>query len=148
VRLLGQLMAAQKAAGLMAKGTQSQLIGRGIIGGSDLDPPIRWEPYIHYNPDDPLGDGGYYGPINKPITLAEAGIDKHLADRAMIYLPSPANTGRRDSQSTRDEIPSRSRMDPLRHHRCWTVDDSDRQCGDEMRTRSLYCLTKSAPPSP
>jgi hypothetical protein len=23
-------------------------------------------------------------------------------------------------------------MDPLRHHRCWTVDDSDRQCGDEM----------------
>jgi hypothetical protein len=34
------------------------------------------------NPDDPLGDGGYYGPLIKPITLAEAGIDKHLADRA------------------------------------------------------------------
>jgi hypothetical protein len=28
-------MAAQKAAGLMAKGTRGQLMGRGIIGGVD-----------------------------------------------------------------------------------------------------------------
>ena len=40
----------------LAEGTKGQLIGRGIIGGSISDPPI------------------------KTPTLAEAGIDKHLAD--------------------------------------------------------------------
>jgi hypothetical protein len=53
---LGQLMAAQKAAGLMAPAGRPKEIG------SMMDPIIE--------------------PVEKPITLAEAGIDKHLAHRA------------------------------------------------------------------
>jgi hypothetical protein len=62
VRGIGQAMEAQREAGLMAKGTRgnSQEV---LSGGSDLEPPDE--------PEEP-----------KPITLAEAGIDKHLADRA------------------------------------------------------------------
>jgi hypothetical protein len=60
-------MEAQRESGLMNNG------GRPRKTGSDSDPVFSDE-----EPEDPLGDGGYYGPLNKPITLAEAGIDKHL----------------------------------------------------------------------
>lgn len=63
-RRLGELMAAQRDAGLLAKGTQGQ--GRPKIGGSDSVPP------------------------NNSITLAEVGVDKHLADRARTYAAIPA----------------------------------------------------------
>jgi hypothetical protein len=61
-RKLGQLMAAQKSAGLMAKGQ--------LFRGSELDPRE-----------------------DKPITLTDAGIDKHLAQRAResAYHPFPDN---------------------------------------------------------
>jgi hypothetical protein len=44
---------------LKATGTRNQLIGRGVIGGISDSPPIE-----------------------APITLAQAGIDKNLAHRA------------------------------------------------------------------
>lgn len=56
-RRLGEMMAAQKAAGLMANGTRGN-IQEVLAGGSARNPP------------------------DAPITLAEAGIDKHLAHRA------------------------------------------------------------------
>jgi hypothetical protein len=71
-------MAAQKAAGMMAAGTRGQLIGRGFVGGSKTDPPIeeakRWEEGGNWQTDFVAG--------GRALTLAEAGIDKHLADRA------------------------------------------------------------------
>jgi hypothetical protein len=59
-RRVGQMMASQKEAGGLAKGTRGQLTGPGVIGRSNSDPPI----------------------ILPPQTLAELGIDKKLADRA------------------------------------------------------------------
>ena len=64
----GQAMEAQREAGLMATGTRGN-IREVLSGGSDLDPPEERE----YEE-------------SKPITLAEAGIDKHLdeSQRAMV----------------------------------------------------------------
>jgi hypothetical protein len=59
VRKLGQLMGAQRDAGLMAKGGQPYQ-----ATGSVLDPVEI---------------------IEKPITLEQAGIDKHLADKARKF---------------------------------------------------------------
>jgi hypothetical protein len=59
LRELDGLMKAQRAAGLLATGTRGQLVGRGVIGGVSETPPI-----------------------DRPITLDEAGIDKNLAKRA------------------------------------------------------------------
>jgi N6-adenosine-specific RNA methylase IME4 len=64
-RRLGELMEEARRAGKLAKGTQGQLVGRGIIiGGSAGDPPI---------------------------SLPSQGIDKHLADRARkaAAMPEP-----------------------------------------------------------
>ena len=55
-------MAAQREAGLMATGTKGQLVGKDASGGFVCNPPEE-----------------------KPITLAEAGIDKNLADRARNF---------------------------------------------------------------
>jgi hypothetical protein len=73
VRGIGQAMGAQGNAGLMAKGTRG-VVQEGMqgTGGSESDPPVS-------EPEEP-----------KPITLAEAGIDEHLADKAMIFSPSRA----------------------------------------------------------
>ena len=58
-RALGLRMEAQKAAGLMAKGAKAVPGVKGFNGGVSETPPL-----------------------DKPITLAEAGIDKNLAKRA------------------------------------------------------------------
>jgi hypothetical protein len=63
-RRLGEMMAAQPK----AVGTQGQLIGRGIIGGQRTRQ--SGAALLAGPPTDP------------PISLAEAGIDKHLAKRA------------------------------------------------------------------
>lgn len=65
-RRLGELIAAQREAGLMATGTKGQLVGKDASGGFVCNPPEE-----------------------KPITLAEAGIDKNLADRARKYAAIP-----------------------------------------------------------
>jgi hypothetical protein len=63
VRKIGQIMEAQREAGLMAKGTRGNIQEvLGNTGGSDQDPPVE-----------------------SPITLSEAGIDKHLADKARKF---------------------------------------------------------------
>jgi phage N-6-adenine-methyltransferase len=65
-RRIGELMAAQRDAGLLNKGTD----GAGnanISGGSDDDLPVK----------------------DAAPTLAEAGIDKHLADRARKFAAIP-----------------------------------------------------------
>jgi hypothetical protein len=64
-RKLGQLMAAQRTAELMAKGTQGQ-------GNPDWLGGSKSVPLSDVPDDEPP----------PPITLAEAGIDKHLAQRA------------------------------------------------------------------
>lgn len=69
IRLLGQMMAAQREAGMMAIGTRGN-IQEVVSGGSELDPP-----------DDALPEKEEL----KPITLADAGIDKHLADKARKF---------------------------------------------------------------
>jgi len=61
-RRLGEMIAAQRKAGLLAKGTRGQLRGDVPVGGSAPDPPT--------NAQAPA------------ITLAEMEIDKHLADTA------------------------------------------------------------------
>jgi hypothetical protein len=68
VRGIGQGMEVQREAGLMAKGTRGE-IQQGVDGhgGSVLDPPGS-EPE---EPEEPA-----------PITLEQAGIDKHLTDKA------------------------------------------------------------------
>jgi hypothetical protein len=81
-RKLGQLMAAQKAAGLMAKGTRGELQEemRGVTGGSGENPPeqgIRRS--RHLGEPEPA----------KVITLAEAGISKSLAHRARTAARMP-----------------------------------------------------------
>lgn len=80
-RRIGELMAAQKEAGLLNRGAAVEGIGK---RGSGADP--RWN----------RGDIGYDAPrigditeAPRPITLAEAGIDKHLADRARKYAAVP-----------------------------------------------------------
>jgi hypothetical protein len=68
---IGQAMEAQREAGLMAKGAKAVPGTKGFSGGSDLDPPLALAT------DEP-----------RPITLAEAGIDKHLADKARKFAAS------------------------------------------------------------
>lgn len=64
-RRLGELMAAQNEAGLMATGTRGQLNGRDAAGGLKTNPP------------------------EERITLAEAGIDKNLANEARTLAAIP-----------------------------------------------------------
>jgi hypothetical protein len=64
VRLLGQLMAKQRDAGMMAIGTRGN-IREVLTGGSKVVPPDMDKPAI--------------------ITLEQAGIDKHLADKARKF---------------------------------------------------------------
>lgn len=45
-RMLGEMLSAQKAAGLMAKGTKGQLVSRGVIGGTQAEPPINTAPTL------------------------------------------------------------------------------------------------------
>lgn len=62
-RRIGEMMKAQRESGLMADG--------GAHGGSRDDP------------------GSHVDPGSKPVTLSDAGIDKHLADRARKFAAIP-----------------------------------------------------------
>ena len=64
-RRLGELMAAQREAGMMSRGTAG-------TGNDNVTGGLRENP-----------------PVDAPITLSEAGIDKNLADRARKYAAIP-----------------------------------------------------------
>jgi hypothetical protein len=61
-----------------AEGSRGQLVGRGIIGGSDDDPPIE--------------------------TLAASGIDKYLADRARKLAAIPDHQFESKISKWRDRV--------------------------------------------
>jgi hypothetical protein len=65
-RRLGELIAAQKEAGLLSTGAKGQLVGPGVIGGLQSNPPI-----------------------DAPPTLSEVGIDKNLAHEARSLAKIP-----------------------------------------------------------
>jgi N6-adenosine-specific RNA methylase IME4 len=79
-RRLGELMAAQSRAGLLSEG------GRPKKTGSESDP------------------------VCKPITLAEAGIDKHLADRARKLAALPDELFEAALNRVRDKIEAQKRV--------------------------------------
>ncbi len=79
-RRIGELMKAQKDAGQMATGTQGQLNGKDASGGFVVNPP------------------------EKPITLAEAGIDKNLANRARKLAAVPEEEFQQEMEEWRDRV--------------------------------------------
>jgi hypothetical protein len=79
-RRIGELMQAQKDAGLMAKGTKGDFKGKDTSGGFVKDPP------------------------EKSITLAEVGIDKALADRARKYAAVPQDEWEEELGEWRERV--------------------------------------------
>mgnify|MGYP002132418700 CR=1 FL=1 len=75
-RRIGELMAAQREAGLLSEG------GRPKTGLGQN--PVSSMRFINE-----FEDRAPYGPPERPITLTEAGIDKNLADRARKYAAVP-----------------------------------------------------------
>lgn len=105
-RRIGELMKAQKDAGLMATGTAGK--GRPKLGGSGENPPniskcqrcgklfdgSKW--------DSKLNGGGC--PYCHQITLAEVGIDKSLADRARKYAAVPDDEWEQELGEWRERV--------------------------------------------
>jgi hypothetical protein len=99
-------MAAQKAAGLMATGTQGQLRGRDVSGGVVINPPENEEPEL------------------RPLTLTEIGIDKSLAQRAREAAALPEEEFEDRIAEKRDNIVNRTSFSLAlaisKIHRGWT----------------------------